>query len=221
MKLDPATLHVVRDWLQIARLGVVIVFVVLGLRIVRRTEPAARRRAVNHLLLYLVALHLFLAAAQTDAWPFSNYPMMTADLGDHPRTQEMPVFRAVDGRGTEWQIDPNCWSPLYPQNMAAWMDVVGPKLTAAERQNALRYLLRRAEEARRRRAAGERYIGNNSLLGPAAAPDIDLLPGVAPAPLPFRGLRLYMQSWTPAELAADRSHVRRRLIEEVSDKVQE
>jgi hypothetical protein len=99
--------------------------------------------------------------------------------------------------------------------MAAWMNVVGAKRTAQERQAALRYLLHRAEEARQRRARGERYFGNAVLLGPAAAPDVDLLPDVPVAPLPFRGLRFYTQSWRPVQFKDDRTKLEWHLEVEV------
>jgi hypothetical protein len=143
--------------------------------------------------------------------------MMSVDLTARDTRQEMLVFRAVDEAGREWQVDPDAWSPLYPQNLTAWMNVVGSRRPALERDEAMRYLLRRADEARRRRVAGDRYIGNSAVLGPLAAPDIDLLPAAAPSPLRYRALRLYMQSWLPSEFVRDRSRVTSRLIAEVHE----
>lgn len=215
MKLDPVTLDAVRHWLQIGRLAAVVIFVALGIRIIVVRSPAQRRRAINMLLAYVLVLHAGLAIFQQDAWPFSNYPMMSVDVSDPQRMQQMIVFRAVDARGGEWQVEPNCWSPLYPQNLAAWLNVVGRKLPDAERQMAMRYLLRGAEAARQRRAGGERYFGNAALLGPLAAPDVDLLPPVEGCPLPFRGLRFYSQWWRPTEHARGVGQIDWRLEWEV------
>ncbi|MEA2569312.1 MAG: hypothetical protein QOI24_1313 [Acidobacteriota bacterium] len=216
MHLDGETLARIRDALQLVRLAIVIGFVVAGIRVIR-ASAAIRRRRINQLIAYLLALHIVIALAQTDVWPFSNYPMMTVDVSDPARVQQLPVFRAVDQRGAEWQVDPCSWSPLYPQNLTAWLDVVGPKITSAQRGVAMRYLLHRAEEARRRRIESDRYFGNAALLGPFTAPDIDLLPDVAPSPLAFHRLRLYRQTWRPAQFARDRSSVTYQLIDEVTE----
>jgi len=197
--------------MQIGSLAAFAIFVALGVRVLT-SAAERRRRAINHLLAYTLGVHAFLLIAQKDAWPFSVYPMMAAVSRNRSDQHQMIVARGVDAQGREWPVDPIAWSPLYPSSTLAWFDVGYPSASAAERQSVMRFLLERAEKARRQRAAGEAFIGNRALLGPLAAPDTNLYGAVSPAPMPFRALRIYRVFWNPTAFARDPSRVTRKLL---------
>jgi hypothetical protein len=195
------------------RLSTFLVFIGLGLAIPFLLEPTRRRRAINAFLAYVLALNAFVAAAQTDAWPFSPYRMMAIDARlDTARS--MIAFRGVDAQGREWDIEPLAFSPLFPQAVMGWFEVVYPRATPAQREEAVRFLFERAEDARRRRQAG-RWIGNERFLGPLAAPDTNLSHAAANvSPEPLAGLRVYRVFWTPQAFLDDPGSVRRSLVYE-------
>ena len=189
-------------------------FVALGACLPFLRHSGLRRRAVNALILYVLALHAFVAATQTDGWPFSAYRLMAADATVHDDRRSMLAFRAVGGDGREWDVDPMAWSPLYPQAVTGWFVLHFRQATEAQKREAMGFLLEKAETARRDRVAGLR-VGNERLLGPLAAPDINLYrPAAAVAPEPLAALRLYEVFWTPTELALDASAVERRQVYE-------
>ena len=210
--LSAGTLDTIRDWLQIVRLGILVSFVVLGVRVVRTRAAAERRRAIAALVVFVVAVNLGIALIPTDAWPFSPYPMM-AMKARPAATHRALSFRAVDARGTEWRVDPSAWAPMYPQSIMGWFAVVYPHATPAERDQVMQYLLVRTEDARRRRTAGERWIGNEELLGPLAATDTNLYgPRPGASSQPYVALRVYEQTWVPLELVRDPNRFTRRLL---------
>jgi hypothetical protein len=207
-----------RNLLQIARLIVVIAFVVLGFRVVRTTDAVARRRAINVLIIFVLAVNAVVALVPTDSWPFSPYPMMAVDATDRTKPHSALSLRAVDTAGQEWPVDPLAYSPLFPQAIMGWFEVVNPSASKYERHEVMRFLLVRAEDARQRRVQGERFFGNSALLGPLAAPDSNLY---GPRP-PFSAnryvkLRLYRLRWTPLEFFSDRSRLERTLVLDVSE----
>jgi len=206
------------EFLQPARLASLLLFVVLGLRVAVAREPGARRARVTALIAYVLAAHALVALAQTDDWPFSAYRMMAVDARTHDDLRSMIAFRAVDGEGREWKVDPLAWSPLWPQAVMGWYEVVWPHASPRDRESVGRFLLERAEEARRLRAAGRR-VGNETILGPLAAPDMNLTHRLGGLPgAPFVALRVYRTYWRPTELAADPMRVKRSLLAEYRDR---
>ena len=211
MHLDADTLAMVRNALQLVRLVIVGGFVVAGVRVMR-ASPDVRRRRINQLLVYVIVVHVAIAIAQNDAWPFTMYPMMAVDSTNRTAVHDGLSFRAVDASGREWPVDPLAWSPLYSQSIMGWFEVSYRNATAAQRDDVLRFLLARAERARRHAARGEHFYGNAALLGPLAAPDTNLY-GAAPQPAqPLRALRVYRVFWIPSEFAAKRTLLDRRLV---------
>ena len=147
------------------RLSTFLVFIGLGLAIPLLVEPARRRRAINAFLAYILALNAFVAAAQTDAWPFSPYRMMAVDARlDTARS--MIAFRGVDGEGREWDVEPLAWSPLFPQAIMGWFEVVFPRATPAEREEVVRFLFERAEERAAPAAGGDDGSGTSGCWAP-------------------------------------------------------
>jgi hypothetical protein len=196
------------------RLVSFLLLIVLAVAVARAGEAAARRRRVRVLLAYVLGVNVAVVLVQTDAWPFSPYPMMAVDATDRVRVHSMIAFRAVDDAGREWRVDPQAWSPLFPQAVMGWFEKVYPFASPAERQSAERFLLGRAEEARQRRARGL-AVGNHRWLGPLAAPDTNLYwAAPAAATRPYAALRVYRLFWRPEELAADPTKFGRRLLDE-------
>jgi hypothetical protein len=199
--------------IQIARLGILVLFVALGLRAALTGEPRRRRSAIQAFLAYTLIVNVFVAARQTDAWPFSPYRMMAVDATVHDDERRMIAFKGVDDEGREWDVDSLSWSPLYPQAVMGWFEVVYPKATAAERSEALRFLLERAEEARTSQAAG-RWFGNRRLLGPLAAPDTFVYGRAPVSPRAFTAFRVYRVTWRPNELRRNPDSASWRLVDE-------
>jgi hypothetical protein len=213
MSLPTSAVH---EAAQVARFAVVLGFVVLGLRVTRTRGDDRRRAVIGQLLAYILLVHVLIVMARNEAWPFSAYPLMTEST-DRERTINMTAFRAVDSQGVEWPVDPLAWSPLSQHAVTGWFDSSGTHVDEGDRYAALRFLLQRAETARRRRTMGARYIGNARLLGPMTAPDIYATPDVLPAPSRFRALRVYRFVWRPDALLRDPSHYSRTLLAEARE----
>lgn len=214
MHLQPATLEAVRHLLQVVRLLIFLGFLGLAVRL-RFSKGMHRRRAVNHLILYILFVQGCLILSQNEAWPFTMYPMMASDATGRAAPHQTLSFREVDDEGREWMVDPDAWAPLYPQSIMGWFAVADQGATSAERAVVLRFLLSRAEEARQNRVRGVRFLGNRALLGPLAAPDTNLY---APAPQPdrpLRALRVYRIAWSIVEFAQTQHVLSRTLLYEV------
>ncbi len=200
------------ELIQTARLLLFAVFIGFAFRVSRAADPALRRRRINGLILFLLAVNAGVILLRTDAWPFSPYPMMAVDATDHSNVRTMIAFRAVDRQGREWKVDPLAWSPLFPQAIMGWFETVYPLASPADRKEVARFLLARAEAARASRVAGRR-VGNERWLGFLAAPDTNLYWDVRPTPTEaLVSLRVYRFFWRPTELAADPSRFGRRLL---------
>lgn len=200
------------ELIQAVRFLSLVVFGGLAIRVSRAADPALRRRRIDTLILFLLAINAGVILVRTDAWPFSPYSMMAVDATDHSNVRTMIAFRAVDRQGREWKVDPLAWSPLFPQAIMGWFEVVYPFASPADREEAGRFLLARAEEARARRVAGRR-IGNDRWLGFLAAPDTNLYWEVPQTSAEaFVSLRVYRLFWRPTELAADPGRFGRRLL---------
>jgi hypothetical protein len=211
--LAPEAVDLLRNALQIVALLVFAGFIVLGQRIPSRTG-AERRRAINQLLLYTLAVFAGMVVTQRDLWPFSMHPMMAVVTTDRSLPHSMLAARAVDDTGREWMIDEAAFAPLYPPATLGWFDVRAGMASAEERDEVLRFLLGRAEQVRALRRRGGRFPGNRAVLGPLAAPDTNLYWVADAAPRSFRALRIYRVSWVPAELVSGRAGLTRNLLYE-------
>jgi hypothetical protein len=199
--------------IQIARLGILVLFVALGLRVARVHEPRRRRRAIQLFLAYTLWVNVLIALRQTDAWPFSPYRMMAVDATVHDDERRMIAFKGVDAGGREWDVDALSWSPLYPQSVMGWFEVGYPQASRAQKDEALRFLLERAREAQAAYAAG-RGFGHRRLLGPLTAPDTFVYPDTSRSPQPFAALRIYRVTWRPSALRRDPASASWRLVDE-------
>jgi hypothetical protein len=201
---------------QIARLAPLLIFIALGLRIAWVVEERRRRSAINQLVVYVIAAYLAVTLAQVDAWPFSSYALMTVDRNDHSERMHAIAFRAVDVNGGEWPVDAQAWSPLSQHALMGWFSAPSTRaVPGREREDALRFLLLRAERARASRARGRRFIGNACLLGPLAAPDIYADGGPRTSDQPYVSIRVYRESWNPADVIQGRQTTSRDLLAEV------
>jgi hypothetical protein len=194
------------------RLSSFFIFVALGLALSFVADRGRRRVFVNVFLAYVLALNAFVVVGQKDAWPFSPYGLMTVDSSRRGVVRSMIAFRGVDGHGREWDIEPLAWSPLFPPAIMGWFEVNFPRATTEARDEVGRFLLDRAEEARRRRRAGA-PIGNERLLGPLSAPDThQSRPAIETASEPLVGIRVYRLTWIAEILLRDPSAVTRTLV---------
>jgi hypothetical protein len=197
---------------QLVRAGLLLAFLGLGLRIPLLRAPGQRRRAVDLFLVFLLLVHAATVASQTDCWPFSTYPMMANDATRQPVEQLMIALKGVDREGTEWDVDPLAWSPLFPQSIRGWFEIVFPRASERDRRAVAQFLFEKAEAARGARLAGERF-GNERWLGPLAASDTYWYPPVArTSEQSFVALRVYRLSWDRNDLLAGRRDVRRTLL---------
>lgn len=199
------------ELVQLLRLLPVLVFVALGVAVIRAPE-GSRRRRVNRLLAAFLLLHAGVVLLQFDAWPFSPYRMMAVDARRRERVQSLVAFRAVDRAGREWTVDPQAFAPLFHQAVMGWFETALPRASASDRDAAAAFLFRKAEQARRERSAGH-HPGNEKLLGPFAAPDTNPSRPLEGQPAePFAGLRVYRLFWRADDLAADPKGLGRRLL---------
>jgi hypothetical protein len=197
---------------QLLRALPLAVFVVLGLRVAHEQHAARRGARVRQLVIYTLAVHALVGATQSDAWPFSPFRQMAVDSRRHVESR-MIAFRCVDSRGREWRVDPWAWSPLFPPPVMGWAGAGLSAAAPALRDEALAFLLQRAEAARQARLRNDRF-GQGRLLGRLSAPDVFLHWSPEPSDAPFTALRVYELRWKPRELAADGSRYSRRLVAE-------
>jgi hypothetical protein len=196
--------------LEIARLGVFLVFVALGAFAWWRRD----RGSADRLILYVLAVSLAVGLSQQEAWPFSNWALVHGLAGPRAGSWEM---EAVDAAGRSWPVDPRVLQPLSPEEFGAWMFGSVPRLTPQGRRRLADFVLDRAEAGRRRLKAGERLGVSESRLGPLAAPyhfhthAVWRTPADAPD-APFVALRVWALSWDVEERARDEGRVERRLL---------
>jgi hypothetical protein len=173
---------------ELLRMACFLLFVALGIRVLAAHSEPHRRRAINLLLVYAVVLSTVVAVSQVDAWPFSTYRLIQGLWGGNGLSSQV-VIHGMDREGREWATDPLSWSPAFQFVLQAWLERTYPKLSPAEQRTAAHFLLKKAEEARRRRANGE-WIGHERWLGPLTAPDWWIYRRVPEIPAgPFTGLR--------------------------------
>lgn len=179
---------------ELLRLATFLVFVALGLR-VRRTPEAARRRAVEHLLAYVLLLSALAGVLQRDDWPFTSHTIAVGRARADSKVCQTR-FEAVDALGGTWPLDPYTFTPVYDSILQYWIEQAPPRLDDAGRGRALAFLLARAEESRRRLERG-RAIGPQRVLGPAGAPYWLMLKRQPDFPLaPYVRLRALSACWT-------------------------
>jgi len=196
---------------QLLRLTFFLFFIGFGQRI-PRLAGGPRRRAINLLLVYTLVAHAVVVLTQRDFWPFSTHAMMANDAIRQPEVQSMIAWRSVTADGREWSLDPLAWSPLYPQSMRGWFELVYPSLPQASRRVAAQFLFEKSEKSRSLRVAGKRF-GNDRLLGVFAAPDTYAYRRVREVPAaPFTGIRIYRLYWRPRDLLRGSAEIRRQLL---------
>jgi hypothetical protein len=187
---------------QLLRLASFLLLLALGARVRRSRDPAARRRAVNLLLGYVLAVSGAVGVSQQDFWPFTCHQIAVG----RPRADSrvcQTQFYGLEASGAEWRLDPWSWTPVYDSILQFWADEGLPRLDDEQRERALAFLLARAERSRARRAAGL-PLGRERLLGPAGAPYWLLLPRQTRVPEhPYTALRIDAACWLPAEKLAD------------------
>jgi hypothetical protein len=169
--------------------AVFVVFVAIGVRVRTTAEPVARRRWTVRLIAYVTGVSLLAGLTQKDAWPFTSHTIAVGRARPDAPVCLMELA-GVDGSGQEWRLDPYSWMPLYESVLLYWLERNLSRLTAAERDEALAFLLERADAARGRLASGH-AIGPQRVLGPLGAPYWLLLPRPAASPEPYRGLDVY------------------------------
>jgi hypothetical protein len=184
--------------------------IVIALRVA--CQASLRRGMVTILVLYILAVHVILAGTRRDAWPFSVHGIFL-ESGDERRPLSNVAFIVVDRNGQEHHIDPDSWSPIHERTLDVWWLVNFARLNAEDRRLIMRFLLQRAEEARRARESGRR-IGPPRLLGFAAAPfwySVDLMPPRSNQR--YVGLRAYLVTRIPGKKLAEGAESRRLMAE--------
>jgi hypothetical protein len=206
-------LDVARHNADLLRLFCFVLFIFLGLRISRPSDPIRRRKKITTFIVFTIAMHLATGISQRDAWPFSPYPLMRGRWNEKWQYSKV-VIVGVDVSAKEWPLDAMTWSPVFPLVLQEWFNTYFPTLSSAERRNDLAFLLQKAEVARERMRAGQR-IGNEKFLGPLTASDWWLYERVREAsPSRFTALRVYREMWFPEKRATDPRSFRRALIDE-------
>jgi hypothetical protein len=180
--------------LELLRLASFLVFLGLGFAVARAGPGAARRRAVQRLLVCVLVLELAAGVSQVDDWPFTSHTIAVGRARADSRVCITDLV-GLDETGHEWRLDPYTFTPVYHSILQYWLEQGLGRLTPAQRSRVLAFLLERADESRRRLASG-RALGPQRLLGRAGAPYWLLLPRSPDVPAsPYAGLRAYSSCW--------------------------
>ena len=153
---------------ELLRLGTFLLFVALGLR-ARRSQGPARRRAVQHLLAYVLTLSALVGVLQWDDWPFTSHTIAVGRARADSRVCQTR-FEAVDALGSTWPLDPYTFTPVYDSILQYWIEQAPPRLDEAARGRALAFLLARAEESRRRLRGRARHRAGSACWARRARP---------------------------------------------------
>jgi len=180
----------------------------------RGDHAERRRRRISLFLVVALGASFPPGLLQRSLWPFASWHLIAKRLGP---TLEYPRVMLVDSLGAEHNIDYRAWEPLIFMEIRHWVWWDLPRLPPAQQQEASRYLLALANEGRRRALAGERVGTRDRWLGRAAAPAFLLHPALwaDPSnvpPLPFTGLRLYVEVWNLEDRARGDSSMQRLLL---------
>ena len=188
-----------------------VIFVSLAVA-VRIVSSNRKRQAVTLWLGYCIGVECIMAATGRDAWPFSAYGALF-HRGDASRSFSNLRFVAVDTAGREFEIDPRAWSPLHERTLQQWWLAYFHRLNPDQQKVAVSFLLRQAEDTRRR-IESDRRVANSKILGSLAAP-FWYEPRSAPtqSPLPYQLIRVYLISRVPAEKVHSRDESRERVGE--------
>ena len=194
---------------DVARLGCFVLFVALGLLAAR-----GGRRAIDRLIVYVLAVSCLVGVTQVESWPFTNWALV--NHGSPKRIVSLEL-EGLDAAGRGYVIDLRVLQPLSPEEFATWLKANLPALTPGDRQRLARFLLARAEEGRRRLLAGHSPAPNQALLGPLDAPyhfhDAKTWTSATQVPAtPFVGLRAWFWDWDVEERFADPARVDKRLL---------
>jgi hypothetical protein len=203
------------DLLQIGRLGIFLLFIVLGVHAARRKS----RRAVNVLIAYTIAVTTAVGFTQRESWPFTTWALF-----HHlsPRQFDGLAFEFVDDRGGLHEADARMWQPTSDADVQAWMAIGFERLPAGDRIRLLRSVLARAETARQRLVATGR-APNEWLLDGFAAPYHFLRPKpwTEPATVAgrrFIGVRVVRMKWDVERRAADPRAVSRQVVDQFNER---
>jgi hypothetical protein len=211
--------------LEWARLACFVVFVVL---VVRARQPAGpttperierRRRRIDALLAYALAVSLAVGFTQRESWPFTNWALVH-NLCPPAVTRWLEI-EIVDEAGSGHVPDPVIWQPLAMEELASWMGRYFHRLDAAGQESVVRFLLSRAEVARDRLVREESIDRNAAWLGPLAAPYHFLRARIwrtaADVPsTPFSAIRIWALAWNVEDRRKDPSRVSRRVVYETN-----
>jgi hypothetical protein len=194
---------------DVARLGCFALFVALGVLAAR-----GGRRAVDRLILYVLAVSCLVGVTQVESWPFTNWALV--NHGSPQRIVSLEL-EGIDAGGRGFVVDLRVLQPLAPEEFATWLKANLPRLTPDDRARLARFLLARAEEGRRRLLAGRSPAPNQALLGPLDAPyhfhDAKTWTSTAQVPdTPFVALRAWFWDWNVEERFADPARVEKRLL---------
>jgi hypothetical protein len=199
---------------DLARLGCFAVFVALGLAAARGGGRPDARRRTGRLIGYVLAVTAVVGLVQQESWPFTTWSLVS---GTPARRMTSLEVEGLDASGRAWVIDLRVVQPLSPEELASWLKANEDRLGPEGRESVGRFLLRRAEEGRRRLLDGGRAAPNQWLLGPADAPyhfhDAKTWKSAAQVPpSPFTGLRAWFLEWDTGERFADDRRMTRRLL---------
>jgi hypothetical protein len=192
-------------------------FVALGLVAAYSTRGKGdERRFVNVLLVYTIVLGLGAGLTQREVWPFSTWPLVAALV---PPTVTHPRIVAIDAEGQEYPIDYRAWAPLEIDELLGWEGKYFFGLDRAAQDRVGAYLLGIIEHNREQWSAGKPVLYFERYLGPLSTPFFLGHPehwtrGAGVPAQPFRGLRLYNESWNVEERWRDPSKVVRQLAYE-------
>jgi hypothetical protein len=210
-------------WLEpavdVARLGVFVAFVGLGLAVLLQAsrDVPARRRAVNRLILYVLAVTVAVGLVQVESWPFTTWALVHTASQARMRSWEI---EGLDAQGRGYPIDPAVVQPLAPVELGARLLSRTRGLPPEGQVSVARFVLERAERARSRFLAGWRFAPNEWLLGPLALPYVFRQPAIWRSPAdvpetPFVAVRIWLLEWDVRERLADEGRVSRDLLVEV------
>lgn len=182
--------------MAVAKLALFVVTIIASVN--ASAGPAdLRPRRIARFIVLVVGLTVAAGIFRVDAWPFTRYPMLMY-VGSRDTPVSDVVVRAVDRRGREHAVDASLWSPMFPTALAAWLERRMPALDPVARDEALAYLLARAEAQRGKIASGQRIGSRRWLAFAAAPPDWGVYQQHVSSDA-YRGLRVYRVQWTTAE----------------------
>lgn len=200
--------------MDLARLGCFAVFVALGLVAARASRRPDARRWTSLLIGYVLAVTAVVGLVQQESWPFTTWSLVS---GTPARKMTSLEVEGLDAAGRGYVIDLRVVQPLSPEELASWLKANEDRLGPSGRESLGRFLLRRAEDGRRRFLDHGRVAPNQWLLGSADAPyhfhDAKTWKSAAQVPdSPFTALRAWFLEWDVDERYADERRVRRRLL---------